>query len=172
MTCAASELNPIGSTTKQHLQSVSVAKCYYNSNMSHGVVASEVEVWLAACGLDPKVHGPTLEAAGIYKLIHFKVTPIETMRSALQKTEMKAGDIGLVIAGVHWYLEWRNDRTESKDSFEKHFTESGFEDFVATWNPNQATVTSGTAKGGTTSSSTNPAALVAMVAIVFGFIFK
>jgi hypothetical protein len=100
------------------------------------------------------------------------------MRSELQKTEMEVGDIELVIAGVHWYLEWRKE-TEPKDSFEKHFTVTGFEGFVAKWNPNPAAVvTSGTAAldipsiAATCASGTNAVALVAMVAIVFGCIFK
>jgi hypothetical protein len=158
--------------------SVSIAKFYYFSNMSHGVVALEVEVWSAARGLDPKVHGPTLQAAGISKLMHFKLTPIETMRSELKKTEMEVGDIELVIGGVHWCLEWKH-ATEPKDLFEKQFTESGFEGFVGIWNPYPAAVASGTAESrvfpitaATCSSSTNAVALVAMVAIVFGFIFK
>jgi hypothetical protein len=106
--------------------------------MSHGAVAPEVEVWLSACGLSPQLHGHMLKAAGITRLIHFKVTPIDTMRSELQKTDMEVGDIELVIAGVHWYLEWR-DAVEPKDSFPEYFTESGFELFLARWNPNQGT---------------------------------
>jgi hypothetical protein len=103
-------------------------------------VAPEVEVWLSACGLSPQSHGHMLKAAGITKLIHFKVMPTDTMRNELKKTEMEAGDIELVIAGVHWYLEWRDTvDVEPKDSFPKYFTESGFERFVARWNPNQGT---------------------------------
>jgi hypothetical protein len=103
-------------------------------------VAPEVEVWLSACGLSPQSHGHMLKAAGITKLIHFKVMPTDTMRNELKKTEMEAGDIELVIAGVHWYLEWRDAvEPKPKDSFPKYFTESGFERFVARWNPNQGT---------------------------------